>query len=510
MQKIALNSPNDDSTEMQSHMSRREMLSTGLKFMTIAAGTTALLDACADVTPPEQASAHMVINPDRLVIQWNNATLQMIRTTQLGPPIAARALAIVHTCIYDAWAAYDLVAVGTRLGATLRRPRTEHTLANKHKAISYAAYRALADLYPKAIPQFNAIMHGLNYDSADRSTDISTPAGIGNVAAQAVLKFRHKDGSNQLGDLHSGAYSDYSGYAPLNTPDSINDPNHWQPLHISDGHGGHVVQKYATACCGLIKPFALTSGAQFRPALAPATYHSAEYLAQAQQILAYSADLTAEHKAIVEYWMDGPSSEQPPGHWALFAQFVAQRDGYDLDRNVQLFFTLTNALFDAGIAAWDCKLHYNAVRPITAIHYLFSGKQVRAWAGPYLGSKNIDGKNWLPYQKATIVTPPFPEYVSGHSTFSASGAQILKRFTGSDTFGLSYIAKAKKSSIEPGLTPATDITLSYPTFSAAADEAGISRRYGGIHFEYGDLVGRALGRLVGQQAWEKAQTYIRG
>src|SRR5437879_11846500 len=84
---------------------------------------------------------------DNVAIQWDNALLQAIRVTKPGPPIVARALAIVHTAMYDAWAAYDDRAVGTRLGASLRRPSSERTLASKNEAVSFAAYRALADLF---------------------------------------------------------------------------------------------------------------------------------------------------------------------------------------------------------------------------------------------------------------------------------------------------------------------------------------------------------------------------
>lgn len=109
-----------------------------------------------------------------------------------------------------------------------------------------------------------------------------------------------------------------------------------------------------------------------------------------------------------------------------------------------------------------------------------------------------------------MVTPPFQEYVSGHSAFSAAAAEVLKRYTGSDAFGASVTVAAGSSRVEPGLVPAQDITLSWPTFSAAADEAGISRRYGGIHFIEGDVVSRELGRKIGAQAYRLATDYIEG
>ena len=136
-----------------------------------------------------------------------------------------------------------------------------------------------------------------------------------------------------------------------------------------------------------------------------------------RSLLSLSAGLTDRQKVIAEYWADGPSSELPPGHWDLFAQFVARRDRLGLDASVKLFFALTNAIFDGGIAAWDDKAAFDSVRPITAVRYLFAGQQVPAWAGPGKGTQLIDGADWMPYQTAASPTPAFPEYLSGHSTF---------------------------------------------------------------------------------------------
>ena len=177
---------------------------------------------------------------------------------------------------------------------------------------------------------------------------------------------------------------------------------------------------------------------------------------------------------------------------------------------MKLFVALTNAVSDAGCCAWDNKRAFNSVRPITAIRTLFRGQMVRAWAGPYQGTKLIDGAAWFPYQTTSFPTPPFPEYSSGHSNFSAAGAEILRRFTHSDRFGGSVTLPAGSSRVEPGAVPATDLTLSWRTFSEAADQAGISRRYGGIHFEQGDLDARTTGRIAARLAWQKAQHYWQG
>jgi hypothetical protein len=466
---------------------------------------------------------------ESIVVAGNQAFLQGVRDSKLGPPMVARALAIGHTCIYEAWAAYDRRAIGTLLGGTLRQSPSERTLANKMQAISTAAYPAAADLFPLSrFSMFDPLMEALGYDPGDLSTDTSTATGIGNLAANAVLDFRHKDGANQLGDEPGGIagmpYSDYTGYAPVNGPIDVrvpfdrtlvHDPNAWQPLRYVDSSGRLVTQGFLGAQWQRVTPFALSSPSQLRSSTGPATYGSSEYRGQGEVILELSRNLTDEQKMIAEYWADGPNSELPPGHWNLFAQFVSRRDKHGpnergIDSDVKLFFALTNAIFDAGICAWDNKCQFNSVRPITAVRYLFRRQKVLAWAGPYQGTQRIDAATWLPYQPITFPTPPFPEYSSGHSNFSAAGAEIVTLFTGSDHFGDSVTFPAGSSRVEPGAVPATDLTLSWATFSEAADQAGISRRYGGIHFEQGDLDGRSTGRTAARIAWSKAQQSWQG
>jgi PAP2 superfamily len=443
------------------------------------------------------------------VLFWNTALLNAVVATKMGPTVTARALAILHTCMYDAWTAYDPIAIGTVLHGGLRRPVNERTSENKSQAVSFAAYRALVDLFPTQIAQFDLLMTSLGYDSSDSSTDSMTSTGIGNIASAASLALRHYDGANQLGDLAPGAYADYTNYVPVNPPDRINDLNHWQPLPVLNAQGELVAQKCVTPQWGYVMPFALTTE-QLQPALYPtiAHYPSRPFLQQAQDILELSAKLTDMHKVIAEYWKDGPGTAQPPGHWSEFAQFISQRDGHSLDQDIQLFFILSNALLDASILTWLTKRYYDSVRPITAIHNLFRDQDVFAYAGPFKGVGWIKGQDWMPYQTADLITPAFPEYCSGHSTFSAAAAEVLRYFTGSAVFGATYVFKAGQSKVEPGVVPATDITLSWPTFAIAAEQAGISRRYGGIHFEDGDRAGRELGRFIGKNTWHKAQQYI--
>ncbi len=473
--------------------------------------STTMDDLAAPNPFADAATAEISLdNPDKshdnVVLRWNDAALQAIRTAHPGPPMVARSLAIVHTCIFDAWAAYDPHAVGTRLGGFLRRPASEQTPANKQEAISYAAHTALRDLFPTQVAAFDALMTTLGYNPSSAGAGLASPSGIGRAAGNAVTSFRHGDGANQLGDLASGAYADYTGYAPRNTPQQILDPDHWQPLFVP---ATGVTQSYIAPHWGLVTPFALLAADQFPPAETPATHDLPSYRAQVDAIIQFTASLDDRKKVIAEYWADGPSSELPPGHWCLFAQFVSRTRAHGLDSDVYLFFGMTNAVLDASIAAWRAKRRWDSVRPVTAVHYLYAGQQIPWWPPVGQPARTVDGKDWQPYQAPSVVTPPFPEFYSGHSVFSAAAAEVLRSFTGGDRFGaFTRIAKGS-SRVEPGQSPSADVILSWATFSDAANEAGISRRYGGIHFKDGDLAGRAAGRLIGAQAWRKAKSLFR-
>lgn len=175
---------------------------------------------------------------------------------------------------------------------------------------------------------------------------------------------------------------------------------------------------------------------------------------------------------------------------------------------MKMMFAISNAVFDASIAIWGTKRHDDYVRPVTAIHYPFSGETVNTWAGSGIGTQPMQGEDWQPYQAAKVVTPPFPEYPSGHSDFSVAAAETMLRHTGSDVFGGRVTFTSGQSFVEPGLVPAAELNLSWATFSDAADEAGASRGNGGIHFLDSDMDGRMMGHVVAAIAWDKSLYYF--
>lgn len=494
----------DEPAVVTNKIRRRQFLIAGLGVTT----TAAMLGGWLWTHTPHNAQKNSnAANSDKHVVRWNNAALQAIHHLQVPMPVAARALAIVHTCMYDAWAAYNPIALGTRLGKSLRQSTADQLPENAKQAISQAAYRALLDLFPTEQARFDQLMTSLGYNPSDRSIDIATPAGVGNVAAQAVLSFRHQDNSNQLGDIHPGAYSDYTNYRLVNTANVLKNPGFWQPLTLPDRQTSWQAQQFACAHWANVTPFAIISPLEFMPRPGPPRYPSERYSQQAQQILQYSANLTDEQKVIAEYWSTDPNQAQILERWFAFAQFISLRDGNTLDQNVRLFFSLANAMMDTSIACWATKRAYNSAYPITAVHYLFKGKQIRAWAGTGKDVQQVDGQYWLPYQPFTSIAPAFPEYCSEQSAFSAAAAEILRNSTGSDQLDTSYTQPAHSSTIEFNV-PQNSVKLSWSTFSQASDQAGMAGRYSGTHFTQSDLDGRLLGNRVGKQVWLKAQSYI--
>jgi membrane-associated phospholipid phosphatase len=227
-----------------------------------------------------------------------------------------------------------------------------------------------------------------------------------------------------------------------------------------------------------VVPFAMNAPTQFRPP-PPPILTSAEYTFDFNFTktlgAATGSSRTAEQTQIALFWSDGAGTVTPPGHWNQIAQSVAIARDNSIEQNARLFALLNIALADAAVVSWDCKYTFNYWRPITAIRVADTDGNPDTVADPI----------WSPL----IVTPPFPEYTSGHSTFSGAAAAVLAAFYDSDDIQF--------TTVSDGLPT---VTRSFVSFSGAAVEAGMSRIYGGIHFmsanRNGLLSGASLGAYV--------------
>lgn len=527
----------------------------------------------ADYVSASIAKSSPIIPGLSVVAQWNELALDAIRAGKAKPTLTAYQLFMVSTVMYDAMTAYTTTPSPYALAEHLKRPAVEMTDAARQEAISQAAYKALVFLFPAYENRYGYFHHyltSLGYQpvsgNGSNKADVEFPSGIGWQAVAAYINERQYDGSNFLHGFKETSSLIYPDpYVPVNSPDPIAttgefgpdfDPNRWQPLRVPNGTlvdsadrpvidrlniNSFGDQKFLSPHWGGVTPFALSFGGQLRPA-APPIYGSESpytdalgavstgteaYISQIDAVIAHSANLNDREKIIAEFWADGPRTESPPGHWNQLTHGVIERDQLDTVESVKLFFALNAALLDASISTWEAKRFYDYVRPASAIRWFYQNETITAWGGPNQGTQSIQGENWSPYQKLDFVTPPFPEYVSGHSTFSRASAEILTRFLGSGQFydGTTrtiqdvngdgerdylgeFVAPAGSFLIEDG--PADPVVLRWNTFLDAAAEAGVSRLYGGIHIQDGDLRGRELGEKVGKLVYETAEAYFSG
>lgn len=489
------------------------------------------------------------------VTRWNERALEAICLGRPMPTIVSRALFLLHVAMYDAWAAYDDVALPVYWSAMERRPVTERNDAARREAIGFAALEILTELYPAQIPNFFDQLNreGISWEPFLDPRE-GTPAWVGIQAADAALDQRQEDGANAA--YH---YRDISNYRPANTPEATSDaldPNRWQPLIVTDfdsasrppdfvlnppffdpqEYGQFGPQMFITPHWPWVEPFALTAGNVLRPPPPPrygdhsaytdsrgreTTSHQA-YIDQFTEVVEIQATLTEEQRVIAQVWShDGPYFATPAGHWNHFAQQVSKRDGHGLDQDVKMFFVLNGALLDAGIAAWDAKVAYDSVRPITAIRMLFAGEVIHGWLGRDQGFGSISGEDWIPYQWTANLTPAFAEYVSGHSAFAAAGAEILRRVSGSDRFYDAtvkvgdmnrdharepvgtYVVRRGQGAFERA-TPQDTVMLRWDTFSEAAEQCGMARLYGGVHIMDANLRALDMGRKAAAAAYAHA------
>ena len=434
-----------------------------------------------------------------------NIAAEDVKRNEARPTVLARAMAIVTGAMYEAWAAYDGKARGVLFGASLRQPLASRNEANKREAISYAAAGALIDLYPENVATVHTALRSFGYRPELAVPGRSNAAGIGTLVAETMASECHRDGANQLGDEAGSAgtpYSDYTQYSPANPPDHVYHPDRWQPITFRRGDGSTFAPGFLTPHWYRVKAFALSSCDQFR-APEPPRVGSDKLRAEVDEVIAFNAGLSDEQKGLVEFMRDGPASTGQSGHWLRFAQDISRRDGNDLDADVKMFFQIGQTAHDAFIASWDSKRYWDTSRPWTLVRHYYGDRMIKGWGGPGKGTIELKGSEWYPYSPYVFVSPPFPSYVSGHSTVSAACAEGLRLFTGDDAFGAELIRHPGEITEPDAL--GEDVRLYLPTFTETAEMAGISRIYGGYHIQSDNIEGLKMGRSVGKLVHERAQ-----
>lgn len=422
--------------------------------------------------------------------------------------LVLRTTTLLTNSWFDAIAPYHPTAVGvySRLG---RRPAAEAgSNRNKNMAMFYASYHVLNSLLPKRNARWRDMLVSVGLDPDDQQEDLTTAIGIGNQAGKKVVAAREHDGMNQLGDeggrhYNRVPYADYTGYKPANTAYTLRHPGRWQPNMTSNHNGLFKIQQFVTPQLGLTQAYSYKHPKRFRapPPKASNPKNRLDYQAQADEVLAVSAGLSDKQKMKAELFDNKINSL---GFSALFA---SQVNGMSLDEFVQYDFLTNMAAFDGAIAIWHQKYRYDAVRPFSAIHYLYGQRPVTAWAGPGVGTvSDLPGKEWKSY----LEPADHPEYPSASACFCAAHAQTSRHFLGSDVFGWSVHAAKGSSRIEPGITPAADLDMQWDTWSEFEQQCGQSRLWGGVHFSAAIDASKDMCHAIGDGAYTFVMKHING
>lgn len=444
---------------------------------------------------------------DVVVVQGDPIMLRYINGNDAS--LVVRMTTLLENAWFDAIAPYHPTAVGiySKLG---RRPASEaKTHKNKNIALLYASYRTLCFLLPQATSQFRTMVSSVGMDPDDNQMNNTTPVGIGNMAAQAIIEARAHDGANQLGDVGGWKYNrqmyrDYTGYHPVNTAYELRYPSRWQPNLSGDGAGVFNIQQFVTPQFKLMRPFTYNKPNQFLvapPVASDYEHNRAGYKAQADAVLARSAGLDDMLKMKAEVFDD---------KFLALGESIgitAANAHLDLDQWVQYHNCAAVGAFDAVIAVWYNKYHYDAVRPFSAIKQIYGDGPVTAWGGPGVGTvHDLPASQWRSY----MTTANHPEYPSISTTLCMAHAQAARRFLGTDDINLNYTFTKGSSVIEPGRTPAQDLTVHFDTWTEFGYDCGQARINGGVHFPAAVQAGYGLGPQFGDRGYEFVMKHVNG
>jgi hypothetical protein len=409
------------------------------------------------------ARAISVAQPEDVLQEWYKLVLKLVRhTPTMSPPVASRAFAYLGIVAYECVAASSegsLTSLAGQLNAltAVPKPKAEphDTSLVLHAALTESVKAFFGNTGPtgqRVLTRFTEILD--KQLESQVTADVATRSrNFGRAIFEHVNAWSQSDG---------GAVVENMGFPTVY--EQKMQPARWLPTNAIA-----LQQKPLLPSWGNNRTFAMPHGGSC-PLPPPPTYsedQDSAFYREAMEVLAVSKSLTPEQRTIARFWSDDPMlSPTPPGHWISIALQIMDRDQLPLNRSADLLARLGIAMADAFIGCWKSKYEFDLLRPVTYIR------------------KHIDPQ-WQPI----LITPPFPEYPSGHSTQSGAAAAVLTAFFGSD------FAFTDATHERDGLPP-----RQYKNFKDAASEAAVSRLYGGIHFRAAIERGLEQGACIGAHA----------
>ena len=466
-----------------------------------------------------------------------------------GPTISARLYAMVGAAAYEAWQTTESLH-----NSTIKLEN--YSPLNPNKITDRKQKNFLNNLISETIFKTATSKHsGLTPEGLSRLSQFATTSNTGKSYSGKVDTLSSQISQKITNIFKRDGYDLPADYTAINSLEKLTNIDAWTPEYNASDNAESGKQSYLTPRWGEIKPFlisakklsritksvdepqhfllnkedsydlakgTLTEGStgetfEINPSLV-GSHINPDFIKQAQQIIQFSQDLKDTkqgriNKATAEFWENGMGTPFPPGMWLVVGQATSLAHHFDIEKDAKLFLGLGTSLHGAGISAWDVKRRENYTRPVRTIRELSRlglltdedpntpGSQFRAFNRATGHIDLISGIDFETYQSPSRgYSPPFAEYTSGHSTFSSSAAAFLSRFSGQEEFPWNITmnivfpfpnGEGKK------------VRLKYDDLNAASEAAGISRLYGGIHFEDANSNGLAAGDEIGTIVFDK-------
>jgi hypothetical protein len=390
---------------------------------------------------------------DNAVLYWNEEGIDATRLARNPPPMAALFLATYHVAIFDTVNSFT----HTNSGWLVNDPAPAG--ANMDAAIAGAAHAVMKALWVATNPRMIEISYAKALAAIPDGQAKADGIAWGEKVAGAILAKRADSGYNK----------------PIPGNYSSNEVGKWRETPPT-------FRPALLPFWGKVTPFVMTSPSQFR-APPPESLGSKEYADELAFVANHGArdgaDRTDYQTLCTPFWSDDLGTSTPPGHWNMIAQDIARRKGYAELECARLFALLNLAEADAAIACWEAKYYYNVWRPETAL------RELDAKTNPSV----VSHPDFIP----NMVAPPFPSYISGHSTFSSAGARTIALFIGTDDIDFKVASDGL-----PG------VVHTFSKLSDAQKEAGMSRVWGGIHTMSDNLEAQKVGVQVADWTFSHA------
>lgn len=395
-----------------------------------------------------------------VALKWNDLQLQLIRTTPgFTPPVASRALG------YSNLALYETVVKGIpgkrsvkeALGYSYALPEMDvNRRYNWALAANRSMYLSLRNLYANTSASNQLLMDSLynalkaEYAADMTKDDITRNEYYATQVSEAIFNWSKSDkGHEAYNNLYP---SDYA--LPVGPGKWVPTPPAYNPIPMLPYWGKNRVF------------YAENGSVNCQPPAPPpfSMEQGSAYYSEFNTVYEISRSMNEEQKNIAKFWADGGGTYTPPGHLLNIAGILLRQDNANLEKAAETYVRMGLCVADAFIACWKAKFTYNTERPVTYIR------------------EHIDA-GWSPL----IATPPFPEYTSGHSTVSGASAEVLTKMFGDNR------SFTDNTNVWLGFAPRT-----FKSFREAAQEAAMSRLYGGIHIPGGNNRGIECGTRIGQ------------